>query len=155
MAEDSKKNIQEQILDGGPVSPEIGVEKKPIEGERVVSDVVKKEQKKIDNNIVATPPGKLGDDISKKTNEKKIEEILEEDLEEVYFDMSDDKQREFKKRGEETVRNISLLMRETTIKVGKILKLITRWLKIIPGINKFFLEQEAKIKTDKILKLKK
>jgi len=28
------------------------------------------------------------------------------------------------------------------------------WLKILPGVNKFFLEQEAKIKTDKILALK-
>jgi len=28
------------------------------------------------------------------------------------------------------------------------------WLKLIPGVNKFFLEQEAKIKTDEVLKLK-
>jgi len=27
-------------------------------------------------------------------------------------------------------------------------------LKLIPGVNKFFLEQEVKIKTDKILKTK-
>ena len=33
----------------------------------------------------------------------------------------------------------------------KILKAIVGWLKMIPGVNKFFLEQEAKIKTDKIL----
>jgi hypothetical protein len=31
---------------------------------------------------------------------------------------------------------------------------IKRWLSIIPGINKFFLEQDAKIKAEKIIKLK-
>jgi hypothetical protein len=35
--------------------------------------------------------------------------------------------------------------------VKKILALIRDWLKLIPGVNRFFLEQEAKIKTDKIL----
>jgi hypothetical protein len=33
------------------------------------------------------------------------------------------------------------------------LKLIREWLLIIPGVNKYFLEQEAKIKTDKIQQL--
>ena len=37
----------------------------------------------------------------------------------------------------------------------KIIDVIKKWLSIIPGINKFFLEQEAKIKTDKIMELKK
>ena len=45
-------------------------------------------------------------------------------------------------------------MIETGKAVGrKILKLIRSWLKLIPGVNKFFLEQEAKIKTDKIVDL--
>jgi len=39
------------------------------------------------------------------------------------------------------------------IKARKVLHLIRDWLKIIPGINKYFLEQEAKIKTDKIIEL--
>ena len=41
------------------------------------------------------------------------------------------------------------------VKVKEIVKLIIEWLKIIPGASRYFLEQEAKIKTDKILKLKK
>ena len=36
------------------------------------------------------------------------------------------------------------------IQMKKILKLIREWLLIIPGVNKFFLEQEAKIKAEKI-----
>jgi hypothetical protein len=30
-----------------------------------------------------------------------------------------------------------------------------QWLKLLPGVNRFFLEQEAKIKTDRIIHLKK
>jgi hypothetical protein len=37
------------------------------------------------------------------------------------------------------------------VSTKKIFVLIRAWLKIIPGVNRFFLEQEAKIKTDKIL----
>ncbi len=85
---------------------------------------------------------------------EKIEDILEEDLEDIYFKMTQEKQAEFKQTGEITASKIATLLGETKIKVKKILELIKEWLKIIPGINKFFLEQEAKIKTDKILDIK-
>ncbi|MBD3359230.1 MAG: hypothetical protein GF365_00770 [Candidatus Buchananbacteria bacterium] len=85
---------------------------------------------------------------------EKIEDILEEDLEEIYFKMTPEKQARFKQTGEVTASKIVTLLGETKIKVKKILELIKEWLKIIPGINKFFLEQEAKIKTDKILDIK-
>jgi hypothetical protein len=80
----------------------------------------------------------------------KIEKILEEDLEEFYFTMSEDKRREFKEKGEETAGKIEKMMEAGKTVARKILKLIRQWLKLIPGVNKFFLEQEAKIKTDKI-----
>ena len=41
----------------------------------------------------------------------------------------------------------------TTGKAKKIFQLILEWLKLLPGINRFFLEQEAKIKTDRIIHL--
>lgn len=83
-----------------------------------------------------------------------IEKILEEDLESVYFSLPDENiKRQFKQKGEETALAILDLMAKPKFKAKKIIDLIIGWLKIIPGINKFFLEQEAKIKTDKILKL--
>lgn len=85
---------------------------------------------------------------------EKIEDILEEDLEQIYFQMPPNKQAEFNKVGEETATKISVIMQGAKIQVKKILELIIRWLKIIPGINKYFLEQEAKIKTDELMKLK-
>jgi hypothetical protein len=85
---------------------------------------------------------------------EKIEDILEEDLEQIYFQMPPQKQAEFNKVGEETATKINQLLQGVRVQVRKILDLIVRWLKIIPGINKYFLEQEAKIKTDELLKLR-
>ncbi len=81
----------------------------------------------------------------------RVEKILEEDLSEIYFKMPPDKQKEFKEKGEETASKIEKLIKAGKAVAKKILKLIRDWLKLIPGVNKFFLEQEAKIKTDKIM----
>lgn len=85
---------------------------------------------------------------------KQIESVLEEDLGEIYNNLTPAEQKAFKIKGEETTRSIfQLVYQKTKIKVKKIVKLIRNWLKAVPGINKFFLEQEAKIKADKIVAL--
>lgn len=84
---------------------------------------------------------------------KKIESVLEEDVTDAFLKMSPKEQKAFKQAGEETTSKIRVLVQKTKINARKILDLIKRWLKMIPGVNKFFLEQEAKIKTDKILRL--
>jgi len=84
---------------------------------------------------------------------EKIENILEEDLEESYFNLPTEKKEEFKKEGEKTAVEISGLLSRAKIRARKIFGLIQKWLRVIPGINKFFLDQEAKIKTDEILDL--
>jgi len=85
---------------------------------------------------------------------KKIEKVLAEDLDEIYLSMAPDKQMEFKRVGEETANKINDLLDKTKVKVKKIIGLIKKWLSIIPGVNKFFLEQEAKIKADEIINIK-
>ena len=82
-----------------------------------------------------------------------IESILEEDLADLFFRLDPQTQLEFKMEGEKTTQGISKLLSQAKIKVKKIVDLIRHWLKIIPGINKHFLEQEAKIKAGKILSL--
>lgn len=84
---------------------------------------------------------------------KKIEVILEEDLAEIYSQLPPEKQQQFKIEGEKAASAIRQLLDQTKIKVSKIFGLIVAWLKIIPGVNKFFLNQEAKIKTDRIVEL--
>lgn len=83
-----------------------------------------------------------------------IEKIMEEGLEDVYLSMPEEQQKIFKEEGEKTVTRIEQLLNKVKIKIKEIIRLIRDWLKLIPGVNKFFLEQEAKIKTDKILKIK-
>lgn len=83
-----------------------------------------------------------------------IDTILSEGLNEVFMKMDARQQQEFKKRGEETVKKINSLLDKTKVKVGKVIDLIRAWLKLIPGVNRFFVEQETKIKADKIMRIK-
>lgn len=85
---------------------------------------------------------------------EEVEKILEDGLGDAFQRLSPVAKQEFKIKGEKTAAKISELLRSTHIKVKQIVRLIIDWLKILPGINKFFLEQEAKIKTDKIMALK-
>ncbi|MFH0779256.1 MAG: hypothetical protein V1928_00175 [Parcubacteria group bacterium] len=85
---------------------------------------------------------------------KEIENILSEDLGELYKTLPDNRKAEFKKQGEEAATKIQALLSSVKINFNKIVGLITSWLKMIPGINKFFLEQEAKLKADELIALK-
>ena len=82
---------------------------------------------------------------------KQIESVLEEDMTELFLAMPAAKQQAFKQKGELTASKIRDLVSKAKISAEKIFKLIRDWLKMVPGVNRFFLEQEAKIKTDKIL----
>lgn len=84
-----------------------------------------------------------------------IDRILSAGLEDIFINLPPRDQEKFKATGEETVTKINLLLDGAKIKVKKIVELIRRWLATLPGVNRFFLEQEAKIKTDRILRLKK
>ena len=85
----------------------------------------------------------------------KIEKIMEEGLNDSYQRLSPVAKQEFKLKGEQAASQIRELLKSAHIKVKKILRLILDWLRMLPGVNHFFLEQEAKIKTDKIIALKK
>lgn len=82
-----------------------------------------------------------------------VEHIMEEGLKDAYRELTPVQQQQFKIKGEETAWKIRELLRATHVKVKKIFELLIEWLKMLPGINRFFLEQEAKIKTDKIIAL--
>jgi len=84
----------------------------------------------------------------------KIESVLSEGLNEEFAKLSPADQQRFKVTGEETATQISKLLAKSKIHFGQVVQLIVKWLRIIPGVNKYFLEQEAKIKADEIFKLK-
>lgn len=86
---------------------------------------------------------------------KEIDKILAFGLDQIFLEMSPKEQQRFRLAGEETVTKINELLSKTQVKVKQIVELIKKWLKLIPGVNKYFLEKEAKIKADKIINLKK
>jgi hypothetical protein len=84
---------------------------------------------------------------------KNIENIMSEDLKDVYLSMNKEKRVEFKKIGEETAIKINELLEKSKVKIKKVIELLKKWLSLIPGANKYFLEQRAKIKADEIIEL--
>lgn len=128
------ENIAERVL---PLAEQTKDAPKPIE-------------KKGEANIIAVSQTQNW----QKQRATEIDNILADGLNEVFIKMNAKQQAEFKKTGEETVIKINKLLMETKVKVNKIVDLIRKWLKLIPGVNKFFLEQEVKIKADKIIRLK-
>lgn len=86
--------------------------------------------------------------------QQEIESVLAEDLEELYWAMAEPERLFFKQRGEEAASKIRVMLSETTLRIQAIFNLIVDWLKLLPGVSRFFVEQEAKIKTDKIIKFK-
>lgn len=84
---------------------------------------------------------------------RKVEAILSDDLEDIYLSLDSQTQEQFRRTGEETVKKIEVLIATAKATAKAIVELIRVWLQIIPGVNRFFLEQESKLKTDRIMKM--
>lgn len=82
-----------------------------------------------------------------------VEKILEDGIGSFYQSMPEQAKVEFKRKGEAVALEISEMVKTFHVKVKRLIRLISDWLKTIPGVNKFFLEQEAKIKADRIMQL--
>lgn len=85
---------------------------------------------------------------------KDIEGAMASGLEGAYLAMDAATQHQFKEVGEETASAIEQLLQQSKVQMKKIVMLLLRWLKIIPRVNPYFLEQQAKIKADAIVALK-
>ena len=82
-----------------------------------------------------------------------IEDIMSEDLGPMYAKLSPEQRKVFKQEGERAAVSIRAMLEHVTVKAKTLIEIIRRWLRLIPGVNRFFLEQEAKIKADKMLAL--
>lgn len=96
--------------------------------------------------VIAVPPDKIAEDVQK---------ILEDGLEEAIVTMPEDAKQRFLQKGKEIGTIVSDMVRHYKVEVKRVLSMLKEWLTAIPGINKFFLEKEAKIKTDRILELER
>jgi len=126
------------------------IESRPSLGKKSRERLAPSEKILLPANIVATSQSQ---DFQKRRAQE-IDNILAEGLHEIFLSLAPEKQQEFKRKGEETVAKINTLLSQTKVKINQIINLIRQWLRVVPGINKFFLEQETKIKADKILKIK-
>lgn len=83
----------------------------------------------------------------------KVESILSDGMERAYLAMDAGTQAAFKAKGEETSQKISTLLTKTKVQIKQVIGLIVDWLRIIPKVNKYYIEQEAKIKADAIMEI--
>lgn len=84
-----------------------------------------------------------------------VQEIMQDGLGDTFRSMSPEDKERFRVKGEEVAGEIAVMVRELKVEAKRVILLIRDWLLTIPGVNKFFLEQEAKIKTDRILELER
>ena len=145
--------------------PQQASEKEQIEGETDIEKELENLEKEVSANeklsqsVNATLPNNANAPVKtaviKTATRKSIESILSEDMKELFQNMDAAHKAEFKKQAEETASALEILIATAKATARKVVKLISNWLKLIPGVNQFFLEQEAKIKTDKLMELVK
>lgn len=84
-----------------------------------------------------------------------VERALEDKLWEIYLALPEGPRQRFKEGGEICATELRELAEKSRVNPRNVLTLIKKWLKLIPVVNKWFLWQEAKIKTDKFMRLHK
>ncbi len=136
---------------------------KKAEAEKPVEEAAE-EYKKIDDEKPkksiyvkkAAPVAPVKDEKEEKSEVyKELEEVLAEGLEGVYLSLDAKEQAEFRRKGEEATSKIEELVVNFKAKARDVLKLVKDWLLVIPKVNKHFLEQESKLRTDKVMMLAK
>ena len=83
-----------------------------------------------------------------------IKKVLGQGLGPAYYQMDPQHQQHFLAEEETAALKIKMMLVTGRIRAKKIFKIVFNWLRLIPLVSTFFLKQEAKIKTDRILQLK-
>lgn len=153
MPEELKKSLETlppvpEIPPVPEAAPEAPVEKRKEQPKGLESETPSIETGEKPSAAPAPPPSQSA---PKDPEIAAIEDILSEGLAETYQSMPPALQAAFRKRGEEIAQKVKEMASSAGAKAKSILRLIRDWLRLIPGVNRFFLEQEAKIKTDKII----
>ncbi len=84
-----------------------------------------------------------------------IESVLSEGLTDMYQKMTPQQQVRFQAAGKVAAATIETLLSNFRATARKVAALIRHWLALIPGVSRYFLAQESKLKTDKILQLQR
>ncbi|MDO8490140.1 MAG: hypothetical protein Q7S47_01860 [bacterium] len=137
-------------------APEVSLEREqPVEHPAIEAPVQSDEHVLDDVVPIASAPTQTPVILDEKSQMRRdIERILEEDLGDIYLTLNTKQRQQFRIEGERTAAKIELLLAQVKVKVRQIINIIAAWLLLLPGVNKFFLEQEAKIKAEKMIILK-
>lgn len=124
--------------------------------EQAPEQIVPREQPRVDQRQIANIKTQITAAVQqvpapKDQMQVDVERILSDRLGEIYNQLPEDKRAEFKAKGEEVSAKIRTMIVTAKVKAHQVLKLIAAWLGIIPHVNVYFLQQEAKIKLDHIL----
>ncbi len=84
---------------------------------------------------------------------EEIEEILSDGVKDFYDAMQDLEKKRFRDTGEKLARDIYDMLQKGHASFKKFLDAIIPWLTLIPHVNQFYLEKEAKKRADKLIKM--
>lgn len=125
-------------------------EQTPLTEQQSQGQVVASTAKALSEPTESAPPVAA---VPKSPLRKNIETILSDGLMNVYQTMSLKDQEHFRIKGEETATAIEMLITSLKATGKQLVQLLRAWLLLIPHVNKFFMEQETKIKIDHLLVL--
>lgn len=83
----------------------------------------------------------------------RVDEILSSGLADTYRQLPPAVQEKFKQLGEQTVAQIVHQLQGHHPSLEPLISLVGTWLRLIPNLNPYYLEQAAKIKTEQIISL--
>lgn len=149
---------QEQVSASPESVPETSTQEQKEQHERMPAESSTQGVEQQPSHPIAQPaqsaPEVPKQSLGKSEAEIQVEGVLEEGMQEAFSSMDQQHQHMFKEAGEHTAREIVSVMNAVKVQTQQVFELIKAWLRIIPGVSKWYVIQEAKIKTDKILHMK-
>ena len=152
-----KRNTIETIKEAQKIERKPGKVERPEKEKEKFLRKAQEEKSGESPYVIKKPKGKKDDTAPISTKKSptlvEIEEIMQEDVRELYQMMNQEEQKEFREKGVEVASSLEQLVTSFKARAKIVLKLLKSWLIIIPRVNKFFLEQESKKKAEEIMEL--
>lgn len=144
-----------------PIAPHQEVSSDQADKEALSQYAKEKPPLAVQPNILApqetAPVGPMPTEAEVKALEKdqvaiEVEKLLEKDLANTYTALPDKIKPFFKSHGEKIAQTVTGMIKNNTFDGGIVMDMVDEWLKLVPKSNSFYLEQEAKLKTDALVK---
>jgi len=151
-----EKSSNIEYAEPGAQTPQVENEK-ALEGEKNSQELAAEQpstapqQQPAQSSHVSALKERVATPHTKSERVQEIELIMSDGLADIYSTLDVTQQQAVKVEGEKAANEIEGLIEQGAVVAKKVLSILRNWLTKIPGVNKFFLEQESKLKTDKIM----